>query len=142
MAKKSPLQLVKEQFGDKAKLVEAVKGFTTEDLWLGRTSADKGLDLVSNAKLLRLHAIFTEVKKTFGSRTKLVDAILGEEKRVKDGGYRSHFEKFPVPRLFDLYKSAVKRNKDAAKKAAPPVKAAVKTAGKSAKPAAKPAAKK
>jgi hypothetical protein len=120
MAKKSPLQLVKEQFGDKAKLVEAVKAFTTEDLWLGRApglrNADKGLDLVSNAKLLRLHAVFTEVKKTFGSRTKLIDAILGQEKRTKDAGYRAHFEKFPVPRLFDLYTSAVKRNKAAAKK--------------------------
>jgi len=132
MAKKSPLQLVKEQFGDKAKLVLAIKGFTTEDLWLGRTNADKGLDLVSNAKLLRLHATFTEVKKTFGSRAKLVDAILGEEKRTKDTGYRAHFEKFPVPRLFDLYKSAVKRNKAAApaaggaKKAAAPKKAAAK----------------
>ena len=136
MAKKSPLALVKDQFGDKAKLVAAIKGFTTEDLWLGRTNKDKGLDLVSNAKLLRLHAIFTEVKKTFGSRGKLIDAILSEEKRTKDVGYRSHFEKFPVPRLLDLYKSLVKRNKEAAKKAAPPAKSA-KTPLKGEKPAAK-----
>ncbi len=139
MAKKSPLQLVKDQFGDKAKLVEAIKNFTTEDLWLGRTNKDKGLDLVSNAKLLRLHAIFTEVKKTFGSRIKLIDAILGEAKRTKDAGHRAHFEKFPVPRLLDLYNSLVKRNKDAAKKAAPPVKAA-KAPAKAEKPAAKKAA--
>ena len=59
---KSPLQHAKEKFGDKAKLVEAVKAFTNDDLWLGRTNDAKGLGRVSNAKLLRLHATFSAVK--------------------------------------------------------------------------------
>ncbi len=137
MAKKSPLQLVKDQFESKKKLVEAVKTFTTDDLWLGRTSedrgGDKGLDRVSNAKLLKLHATFKAVKEKFGTRAKLIDAILETEKRTKDEGYKKRLEAHPVPRLFDHYKSAQKRageakpaaEKPAAKKA-PAKKAAEK----------------
>jgi hypothetical protein len=117
MASKSPLAIVKERFGDKAKLVEAVKGFGTEDLWLGRVSSDrggsKGLDHVSNTKLLRLHATFTEVKAKFGTRAKLIDEVLTVLNRTKDQGYKKRLEAYPVPRLYDLYKSASKRAKSA-----------------------------
>ncbi|MDC0746498.1 hypothetical protein [Polyangium mundeleinium] len=117
MARKAPLAIVKEKFSEKAKLVEAVKGFMTEDLWVGRTSSDrggdKGLDHVSNAKLLRLHATFSEVKEKFGTRAKLIDAILTAENRSKDAGYKKRLEAFPVPRLYDQYKAASKRAKAA-----------------------------
>jgi hypothetical protein len=119
MATKTPLTIVKEQFGEKSKLVEAVKAFTTDELWLKRTGADrngsKGLEHVSNAKLLRLHATFTEVKERFGTREKLIESILEAEKRTKDTGLRRRLEQYPVPRLYDLYKSSVKRAKAAAR---------------------------
>lgn len=139
---KSPLSTVKEQFGDKAKLVAAIEKFTSEDLWLGRTNESKGLNHVSNAKLLRLHGIFSAVKEKFGTRAKLVDAILELEKRSKDAGYRARLEVYPVPRLWDMYRSASKRS---APKAAPAKKeAAAKKAPakKAAAPAKKPAPKK
>ncbi len=119
MSKKSPLGTVKEKFGEKAKLVEAVKAFTTDELWVARTSADrggeKGLHLVSNAKLLRLHATFSAVKEKFGTRDKLIAAIVELEKRTKDDGFKARLAGYPVPRLFDLYKAADKRAKAAAK---------------------------
>ncbi len=119
---KSPLATVKDKFGDKAKLVEAVKALATEELWLGRTSADRGhdrgLEHVSNAKLLRLHAVLSTVKEKFGTRAKLIDELLAGENRSKDAGLRKRLEAYPVPRLFDLYKSASKRTKASAK--APP----------------------
>ena len=108
-----PLALVKEKFGDKAKLVEAVEKLTGDDLWVSRTNKDKGLAHVSNAKLLRLHATFTEVKEKFGTREKLIDAILEIEKRTKDAGFRQRLSAWPVPRLFDAYKSATKRKRAA-----------------------------
>jgi hypothetical protein len=115
MAGKSPLATVKEKFGDKDKLVEAVKAFMTDDLWVKRTAQDRGkergIEYVSNAKLLRLHATFSEVKEKFGTRDKLIDAILDLEKRAKDAGYRKRLEAQPVPRLYDAYKSA-KRTAD------------------------------
>ena len=113
--KNSPLAVTKEKFGSKAKLVEAVRAFTTEDLWLGRTSkdrgGDKGLERVSNAKLLRLHATFSEVKEKFGTREKLIGAILELENRAKDEGYKKALGAHPVPRLYDQYKSLAKRAK-------------------------------
>ncbi|MGO9833377.1 MAG: hypothetical protein ACLP1X_04105, partial [Polyangiaceae bacterium] len=114
MASKTPLTLVKEKFGDKAKLVAAVEKFTGDDLWVARTNKDKGLAHVSNAKLLRLHATFTEVKAKFGTREKLIDAILEQQKRTKDAGMRQRLMAWPVPRLYDTYKSAAKREGRAA----------------------------
>ena len=115
----NPISRVKEKFGDKAKLVEAVKAFVTEDLWLGRTSEDaggnRGLEHVSNAKLLRLHAVFTEVKEKFGTRAKLIDEILTAQNRSKDQGLRKRLEGFPVPRLYDTYKSLQKRARAASR---------------------------
>ena len=119
MATKSPLATVKDKFGDKAKLVEAVKAFVNDDLWLGRTSSDaggsRGLEHVSNAKLLRLHGVFTEVKEKFGTRAKLIDAIIGLQQRDKDADFRKRYETHPVPRLFDLYRTLQKQAKAAAK---------------------------
>ncbi|MCS6899572.1 MAG: hypothetical protein RMJ98_07650 [Myxococcales bacterium] len=106
---KSPLAIVKERFGDKAKLIEAVKEFMSADLWVNRLNQKKGLEHVSNAKLLRLHRIFSQVKAEFGSRDKLIDAILTLENRTKDVGYRVRLSAYPVPRLYDLYKSSKKR---------------------------------
>ena len=140
----APLGAVKETFGDKKKLVAAVEKFTGEDLWLGRTSKDKGLAHVSNAKLLKLHATFSVVTEKFGTRAKLIDAIVDLEKRTKDAGYKARIGAYPVPRLWDLFQSVDKRAKRAAaKKGAatpkPAKKAAKVTAAKT--PAAKPAKK-
>ncbi len=120
MTKKSPLVLVKEKFGDKSQLVAAVQALATEELWMGRTSrdrgGDRGLENVSNAKLLRLHATFSAVKDEFGSRAKLIDAILEKEHRSADAGYKTRLEAYPVPRLWDMWKVVSRRDKRAAQK--------------------------
>jgi hypothetical protein len=108
--KSSPLAQVKDRFKDKDSLVAAVKALATEDLWLGRVNDDKGLDCVSNKKLLHLHDLLSDVKKTWGGRKGLVDAILEAEKRDKDAGYRARLEKQSTPRLADLARAAKKKN--------------------------------
>ncbi|HXX70314.1 MAG TPA: hypothetical protein VEK07_24250 [Polyangiaceae bacterium] len=128
MAAKTPLALVQEKFGDKAKLVEAVEKLTGEDLWVSRTNKEKGLAHVSNAKLLRLHSVFTEVKARFGTREKLIEAILELEKRGKDAGLRQKLGTWPVPRLFDAYRSAVKRSAPSSPTGAGPTARGVKAA--------------
>ena len=140
---KSPLAILKEKFGDKEKLVAAVEKLTGEDLWVSRTNKDKGLKHVSNAKLLRLHATFTAVKEKFGTREKLVDAILEIEKRTKDAGFREKLLEWPVPRLFDTYKSAAKRHAPpaAARPAAAAKPAVAKAAPVKAKKTSKPVKK-
>jgi hypothetical protein len=150
MAANTPLAVVKETFGEKAKLVEALEKLTGEALWVSRTNKEKGLAHVSNAKLLRLHATFTTVKEKFGTREKLIDAILELEKRSKDAGLRQKLLEWPVPRLFDAYKSASKRHAppDTTRPAAAPKKApaaakappaTAKAKAKAAAAAAKPA---
>src|SRR5215467_10667152 len=116
---KSPLSAVKDKFGEKAKLIAELETLTKgDDLWVSRLNAKKGLAHVSNAKLLRLHQTFTAVKEKFGTRAKLIDAIADIEKRAKDEGYKARLGAYPVPRLWDMYRSAQKRASGAAKPAA------------------------
>lgn len=123
---KSPLSEMKERFGEKTKLVAAVEKLATEDLWLDRVSEAKGLSHVSNAKLLRLHAALSRAKQEFGTRGKLIGAILEATGRSKDAGYRQRLERYPLPRLLDAHGSASrlatrnKRSKEAAVKPATP----------------------
>ena len=107
----SPAAAVKDRFGDKEKLAAAIQSLATKDLWLDRVSEDKGLDRVSNAKLLRLHSVLSTAKERFGTRAKLVDAILQLENRSKDSGFKARLEEYPLPRLLDAHKSAERRSK-------------------------------
>jgi hypothetical protein len=133
----SPLATLKSKFENKAKLVSELEKLTKDDdLWVSRLNANKGLAHVSNAKLLRLHATFAAVKEKFGTRAKLIDAILEIEKRTKDDGFKARLTAFPVPRLWDMYRAASKRSGAAAKKAEG------KTTKKAPKKAAPVAAKK
>ena len=142
---KNPLATIKSKFENKAKLVsELEKIAKDEDLWVSRLNSNKGLAHVSNAKLLKLHATFAAVKEKFGTRAKLIDAIADFEKRAKDDGYKARLGGYPVPRLWDMYRSAAKRSSTAAKAAEPKVaKAKTEKKPAAAKPAAaKPAAAK
>ncbi len=147
---KSPLASVKERFESKEKLVAAVEKLATKDLWVDRVSSAKGLAKVSNTKLLRLHTLLTEAKESFGTRDKLVAAIVELAKRDKDKGYAARLGDYPLPRLLDLHRTLSRSSKRAgaakAPKAAPKAKkaAAPKAAEKApaAKAAAAPAAEK
>lgn len=103
----TPLNHMKQRFESKDKLVEAVQKLMTDDLWLPRLSSDrggsKGLAHVSNKKLLRLVDVLTKVKSEFGSRAKLVEAILAAEGREKDADYKSRLSSHTALRLYDQY---------------------------------------
>ena len=115
---KSPLATLKDKFGDKAKLVAELEKLTKDEgLWVSRLNASKGLAHVSNTKLLKLQATFAAVKDKFGTRAKMIDAIAEIEKRAKDEGFKARLGAYPVPRLWDMYKSAAKRDGAAAKSA-------------------------
>ena len=111
---KSPLETVKERFKNKDALLSALKSLASGDLWLDCSNGDKGWDSVSNKKLLHLHEVLSQVKKQFGSRAKLIDAIASAAKRAKDADFKKGLERFPTPRLFEIWKSAERRKKQAA----------------------------
>ena len=83
------------------------------DIAVLQVDNDKGLDCVSNKKLIRLHTVLSTVKTEFGSRTKLVEAILTQEKRSKDEGYKSGLSRQSTPRLWDHFLTGKKRAKAA-----------------------------
>jgi len=124
--KKSPVTVVKERFQSKEKLVEAVQKLATADLWVERLNADKGLAKVSNQKLIKLHDVLTDAKQRFGSRDKLISAILELKKRTKDAAYSAGLKKFALPQLLDLHASVERASKRATKKADPAAKVAKK----------------
>lgn len=137
--KTTPLQQVKDRFGDKAKLVEAVQALATDELWLARVSEAKGLGKVSNAKLIRLHAALSRVKEEFGSRAALITAVMKAAGAGKDAGYEQRLSGYPVPRLIDLHDTLVKsaaRRSSQPERAAAPKKARSKRAKAKAKAAA------
>ena len=107
----TPLQEVKEKFGSKENLVKELKGlFDKGDLFEDRLNLDKGLQRVSNAKLLKLHRISAEVKDRFTTRANLIADLLKLMNRSKDEGLKTRFEKWGLPRLWDYYQAAVKRH--------------------------------
>lgn len=140
--KNSPVSAVKEQFQSKEKLVEAVQKLATPELWLDRVNSTKGLARVSNQKLLRLHAVLTDVKSRFGNRTKLISAILELEKRAKDAGYQQRLEGYALPRLADLHSVLDRKRTRGETKAKAKAKPAAKKAPVKEAPAKKAVAKK
>lgn len=107
---KSPLSIVKERFGDdpkkaKAKLVAAVKKAAGKDLWLDRLNEEKGLDHVSNKKLLHLEEVLEAVGKQVGSRDKLIAEIAKLQGRAKDEDYKARLAEESTPALWDRFQA-------------------------------------
>ena len=106
----SPLSIVKARFGDdpkkaKEQLVAAVKKVAGKDLWLDRLNEEKGLQHVSNRKLLHLEEVLEAVRKAFGSRDKLIGEIAKLQGRAKDGDYMTRLGEESTPSLWDRYQA-------------------------------------
>ncbi len=107
--KKTPLQEVKEKFGSKDNLIKELKKlFDKGDLFENRLNPDKGISMISNAKLLKLHKVAEEVKERFTTRANLVDDLAKTVGRIKDADFKKRFDKWGLPRLWDYYQSVSK----------------------------------
>ena len=107
---KSPLSIVKERFGDdpkkaKEQLVAAVRKVAGKDLWLDRLNEEKGLEHVSNSKLLHLEQVFEAVSKEVGSREKLIDEIAELQGRSRDEDYKARLGEESTPSLWDRFQA-------------------------------------
>lgn len=67
------------------------------------------LKTASNTQLLRLQKVVATVKAKWGSREKLIQAILDGAKKGKDKDYVAKLATFSLPRLVDLAQSAARR---------------------------------
>lgn len=146
--KKSPMQQVKDNFGDRASLVdELVKSV---DKQRGDSSSDdvkSRLMGLSNAKLLRLYRVEQVVRESYGDRDKLEQAIV--EARTTAGmtaadNFKAKLATYSKARLVDMTNMRVgekkirpeverpKTKKKAAPKPAPEKAAAKKSTQKGA----------
>lgn len=121
----SPLQEVMDRFGSKGErsaearkdakqaLIKAVQGYVTKGDLLEDDFSEKGIDRVSNKKLLGLLDLAETVEKEFGNRASLVDKLIELEGREKDTGYREHLDRRGLGALYDTFKAASKRSRRA-----------------------------
>jgi hypothetical protein len=101
MAQKTPRQVVIDRFGGRASLVEAILPIIAGD-----AETKSRLMSTSNQKLLRIHEVAQTVKRDFGGKPGLIDAM---EKRAfgsqkPNPGWREKMERYSVKRLFDLHR--------------------------------------
>ncbi|MBI3074573.1 MAG: hypothetical protein HYY84_20865 [Deltaproteobacteria bacterium] len=107
MAKKTPVQIVRERFGSKEKLVGELVG--TLERPEGESDEDFKARLlrVTNAQLLRLHAVETRVREQFGSKEKLADAVYAQRRKGKaDKDFRARLSGLRNAQLLDKFLAA------------------------------------
>lgn len=115
----TPLRQVTERFGSKENLVKELKTlFDKSDVFVKKLSEATDLAGVSNAKLLRLHALATELKEKFGSRKDLVDKYVAMVGKADAAALKEKLAAQPIGKLMDLYRAAEKKAKGALKKGA------------------------
>jgi hypothetical protein len=103
--KKSPLKRVAEEFGGKDKLVEELLGLIKRPADVTKDEMKRKLRSQSNRKLMTLMSREKTVKKDYGNRDKLIDAIvkagMGKDK-TEDKVYRKRLAKLTTGQLLDL----------------------------------------
>lgn len=128
MSTKSPLSQVKDAFGGKDKLVDKLVGLV-ESADESKDELRKRLLGAANGKLIRLHAIATQVKQK-GGHDKLVTATAESLGRGKDKDYVEKLSSFGDARLLDMLQVAERRKQRTAAAAGDKTTAAAKGAGK------------
>ena len=106
MAKLSPAQEVKQRFGSKEKLAEELLPVLERDDDVDDAEFERRVKTASNRQLLRLHRVHEIVKHRFGSKEKLVDALVAKQFPKGNDPYRTKLLKLRPTRLLDLYRSA------------------------------------
>lgn len=86
MAKQSPLQIVKDKFGSKKELATKLAGTLEPAEGESKDELVERLSLVSNAKLLHLHALSEKVT-AHGGREGLVSKLAAAEGKSNDKDY-------------------------------------------------------
>ena len=117
MAQKTPLQIVRELYGEKEKLVDKlVGGMNRGDM--SKEELKAKLLAAPNSKLLRLQKTLTEVKEKFGGPEKVIEAILTVANRLKDSDYREKLAAYTPVQLLAAYREANLTAKNKATQAA------------------------
>ena len=114
----TPSVKVKDQFGSKENLLKEVKKlFEKTDFFPDRLNPEKGLERVSNRKLLRLHAMATELKDKFGSRKSMIEEYVKLAGQANVAAMKEKLAEMTLGKLVDLYRRAEKLGRRQTRKA-------------------------
>jgi len=104
--KKTPLQMVRDRYGSKEKLVDELMGLIKRPADLPKDKLKQKLLAQSNKKLMALHDREQLVKDKFGNRDKLIDAIVGSQggKKSEDKSLRKRLTSRTTGQLIGLAK--------------------------------------
>lgn len=102
MAKLSPLARVKADHGSKAELAKKVAAVLDRPESEDAAAFEARVSHMSNAQLLRLLAANTFVQNKFGSKEKLVAAIVTARFAGGNADYANKISGFTLPKLIDL----------------------------------------
>ncbi len=103
-----PKGRVTDKHGGKEALAKALAPSLATEAETSDAIADR-LKTASNMQLLRLQKVVSFVKDKWGSREKLIAAILDGGKQQKDKDYNTKLSSFSLPRLVDLATSSTRR---------------------------------
>ncbi|MFH0902545.1 MAG: hypothetical protein V2A73_18095 [Pseudomonadota bacterium] len=107
---RSPLQMVKEQFGSKDTLVEKVLGLV-EHGEVAKDELKERLLKASNKKLLRLAETAESIRSQYGSKEALANAVAGMLGKAKDISYVKRIGKYTSGRLLDMARTLAKKGR-------------------------------
>lgn len=119
MAKKTPLQIVKETYGSKDDLVKKVASLVDPEPGESADEHLARLKYVSNAKLLHLVTL-AEQAQALGGRDGMVAKILELKGQTKDREYEDKLKTLSLGRLVDLTRGLMQAAKQAERKAGAP----------------------
>jgi hypothetical protein len=107
--KKSPLQAMKDKFGDKETLVDRVLSVIHLVEGEDKDALKSRLLAVSNRKLLRMFEVASEMKSKYGSPEGLAEAAAKAAGKAKDSAYVAKLTKLAQKspaRVLDVLKAA------------------------------------
>lgn len=102
MAKKSPLQQVRDEFGSKAELAKKVLSFLDAPEDEDAADFKHRVETMSNAKLLRLQRSHQRIQDDFGSKAELVEKITKARFSGGNADYQAKISGFTMPKLLDI----------------------------------------
>ena len=98
----TPLHTVKEKFGSKEQLVGQLVGLVQGQEGETETELNDRLMRVSNRKLLVLHERENALKSQFGSRDKLVSALVEKQLGRSDADLQAKLSDYSTGRLLSM----------------------------------------
>lgn len=102
MAKLSPLQRTKKEFGSKEELAKKVLGLLTMPEGEDQAAFEHRVQTMSNTKLLRLVDAHATLASKFGSKDALVEKITKAKFNGNNADYAAKIGGFTAPKLLDL----------------------------------------